>query len=487
MPSQATEEALLTLAEMSRFLHMSQKTVLKLAREKKIPAIQIEKEWRFRRDDIDIWLESQLHGDKVEGLANVTDGMAVPLGDLLPDAALVHDMRARNAIGAIEELAARAYGNNWLNDKPWFVGALVEREELSSTAMEGGVAFLHTRARDTKRISRPFVIVGRSYSGVDFGAPDGQPTYLFFLLGLKYDKLHLPILGRLARIMLRDPRTIARLRSTTSPSKMRGILLRLDTEEMQHKLPPPMATATAPATKAAPILDKDLRLRTIMRAQAQRKHELKKQAEIDRKAEIKREKDEAAAAKRAETAERRRIAADQRKAEATKKKEAAAKKKAAEKAAREREAAKKKASAEKKKAAANLKREKAAEKKRVAAEKKKAAADKKKEAAAKKKAAASLKREKAATKNKAVAAKKKAAAEKKKAAAAKKKAAAAKKKAAAAKKKASADKKKVAAKKKAAAKGKAKPKKKSAAKKQSQFEKDDEQEEVVGRQRQEQE
>ncbi len=190
---QATE-ALLTLAEMSSFLHMSQKTVLKLAREKKIPALQIENEWRFRQIDVDSWLQNQLHGEEVEGLANLTDGMSVPLGDVLPDAALVHNMRARDGMGAVEELAARAYSNNWLNDKPWFVGALVEREALSSTAMEGGVAFLHTRARDTQRISRPFVIVGRSYSGVDFGAPDGQPTYLFFLLGLKYDKLHLPIL-----------------------------------------------------------------------------------------------------------------------------------------------------------------------------------------------------------------------------------------------------------------------------------------------------
>jgi mannitol/fructose-specific phosphotransferase system IIA component len=66
-------------------------------------------------------------------------------------------------VSVIEELAARAYSNRWLADKPWFVGALVERESLASTAMEGGVAFLHTRARDKGKIVRPFVVVGRSY------------------------------------------------------------------------------------------------------------------------------------------------------------------------------------------------------------------------------------------------------------------------------------------------------------------------------------
>jgi len=334
-------EALMTLAELARFLHLGQKTVLQLARDKKIPAVQIEKEWRFRKDDINQWLENQLHGDDEGELAQVTDGMRVPLGDVMGDKGIVHDMRSRDALGAIEELAARAYSNNWLNDKPWFVGALVEREALASTAMDGGVAFLHARARDTERISRPFVIVGRSYDGIDFGAPDGEKTFLFFLLGLKYDKLHLPILGRLARIMLRDPTTIARLRATTSPTKMRDILQRLDAREMEGG-PLPVVNTVAKPVAAAPVLDKDLRLRAIMRAQARRKHEEKKQEVEEAKAAAKREKEEAAAKRREETAERRRVAAEKRKEAARIKKEAAA-------AKREREREKKRAAAAKKK------------------------------------------------------------------------------------------------------------------------------------------
>ena len=103
--------------------------------------------------------------------------MKLPLEDLLPDQAIITNLRANSPIGVIEELAARAYTNGWLADKPWFVGAVVERESLSSTAMEGGVAFLHTRAKDKGKIGRPFIIVGRSWEGIPFGAPDGNPTY----------------------------------------------------------------------------------------------------------------------------------------------------------------------------------------------------------------------------------------------------------------------------------------------------------------------
>src|SRR6186713_1206021 len=234
--AQVEDDRLLTMAELAGYLHLGQNTVRKLVQAKKIPGILIEKEWRFRRAAIDGWLESQA-GARVEGesFEDLPDGMLLPLGDLLPEQAIVHDMRARDPLAAIEELAARAYANRWLADKPWFVGAIVEREVLASTAMEGGVAFLHTRAREADKINRPFIVVGRSYDGIEFGATDGKPTYLFFLLGLKHDRLHLPLLGRLARIMAKSPQAVGRLRAATSSQKMRATLLQLDADEMEAR------------------------------------------------------------------------------------------------------------------------------------------------------------------------------------------------------------------------------------------------------------
>ena len=125
--------------------------------------------------------------------------------------------------------------------------------------MEGGVAFLHTRAKDKGKIGRPFIIVGRSWEGITFGAPDGNPTYLFFLLGLKYDRLHLPILGRLARA-LRNPATIAKLRSLSSPDQLRALLLKEDAQVRAGRVAgvpgaqafKPKLDRTAPAARDPP-------------------------------------------------------------------------------------------------------------------------------------------------------------------------------------------------------------------------------------------
>jgi hypothetical protein len=132
--------------------------------------------------------------------------------------------------------------------------------------MEGGVAFLHTRAKDKGKIARPFLVVGRSWQGIPFGSADGNPTFLFFLMGLKYDRLHLPILGRLARA-LRNPATIAKLRSLSSPDQVRALLLKEDANARAGLVPEFQAEAFKPK------LDKTLRLRAIRRLQAQKQPE----------------------------------------------------------------------------------------------------------------------------------------------------------------------------------------------------------------------
>src|SRR5262249_14408379 len=105
-----------------------------------------------------------------------------------------------------------------------------------------------------------FIVVGRSWEGIPFGASDGAATFLFFLLGLKYDRLHLPILGRLARA-LRNPATIAKLRALSSPDQVRALLLKEDAAVRAGVVPEIQAAAFKPK------LDRQLRLRAIRRLQ----------------------------------------------------------------------------------------------------------------------------------------------------------------------------------------------------------------------------
>jgi excisionase family DNA binding protein len=52
-------EELLTLKELSKYLKISKPTVYKMVEQGKIPALKIANQWRFKKGDIDSWLETQ--------------------------------------------------------------------------------------------------------------------------------------------------------------------------------------------------------------------------------------------------------------------------------------------------------------------------------------------------------------------------------------------------------------------------------------------
>lgn len=54
---------ILTIDEVAAYLRLTPQTIYKWAQEKRIPAVKLGKEWRFRRSIIDRWFDEQLLGN----------------------------------------------------------------------------------------------------------------------------------------------------------------------------------------------------------------------------------------------------------------------------------------------------------------------------------------------------------------------------------------------------------------------------------------
>jgi excisionase family DNA binding protein len=52
-------DPILTLPEVAVLLKVAEKTVYTMARGGQIPAFKVRGQWRFRRDDIDRWIDEQ--------------------------------------------------------------------------------------------------------------------------------------------------------------------------------------------------------------------------------------------------------------------------------------------------------------------------------------------------------------------------------------------------------------------------------------------
>ena len=50
-------QKLMTLGEVADYLRLSKDTVYRMASTGKLPASKVGSQWRFRREDVDQWLE----------------------------------------------------------------------------------------------------------------------------------------------------------------------------------------------------------------------------------------------------------------------------------------------------------------------------------------------------------------------------------------------------------------------------------------------
>jgi len=89
-------------------------------------------------------------------------------------------LEASDGPEVLRQLASRLVENDRLEiDAEALYRKLSEREELGSTALGSGVAVPHCKLRG---IDRVILALGLLDRGIDFGADDGEPVRLFFLV-----------------------------------------------------------------------------------------------------------------------------------------------------------------------------------------------------------------------------------------------------------------------------------------------------------------
>jgi excisionase family DNA binding protein len=222
------DNRLMTVRELAAYLKVNERTVLKLATQGPLPAVRVGNQWRFRKATIDAWLDDQALGISRRYVevprAPDTVPLLLEIENCFAPEQILPRMAAGTKTAAIEELAGHAATLGLVRDKHWFVGALIERENVMPTAVGNGVAFLHALRRHPEQVTRPFMVLGRSVAGLDFDALDGLPTHLFFTLGLRYQELHLPWLTKLAQ-MLADGNAKDELLAAPNADRMYDVLV----------------------------------------------------------------------------------------------------------------------------------------------------------------------------------------------------------------------------------------------------------------------
>jgi PTS system nitrogen regulatory IIA component len=148
--------------------------------------------------------------------------------DFLVANATVEDLKAEEKAGAVKELVERLVVAGELGKRTasGVTKAIMEREALGSTGIGRGIAVPHAKHSAVKRV---IGVLGRSKTGVNFAAIDGEPVFLVFLLISPADQpaAHLKALEHIS-VVLRDENFSRFLRRARDQADLLSLLAEAD-------------------------------------------------------------------------------------------------------------------------------------------------------------------------------------------------------------------------------------------------------------------
>ena len=220
--------------EVARYLHLSRADLDRLVKDQDIPFERHGDRLVFRKVEIDAWASQRILGLEGRSLAEYHQKSSRGAQEIVPHAAILPEMvqpgfiapalTAKTKASVLRQMAALADKTGRLCDPGALLEGLEAREELCSTGIPGGLALLHSRDPQFYPFETAFLALGRTIQQIPFGAPDGQPTNLFFLIACLDDRMHLHTLARLC-LMAQKTDLLSELRQAVDANAMCDCIL----------------------------------------------------------------------------------------------------------------------------------------------------------------------------------------------------------------------------------------------------------------------
>ena len=236
-----------TIEEVADYLHLTPAEVEGLLENEEIPSEERGGRVVFRKQDIDAWASQRILGLEDRGLVEYHQKTSRGTREVFANEAILPEMlrpvyinpalAAKTKASVLREMVALADRTGKLNQSRDLLDSLEAREGLCSTALPEGLALLHPRHHDPYMFESSFIVLGRPVQEIYFGAPDGQPTTLFFLICCQDDRIHLHTLARLC-LMAQKTRLLAELREAPDAASMFNCMLAAEAQVLGAKKSP---------------------------------------------------------------------------------------------------------------------------------------------------------------------------------------------------------------------------------------------------------
>jgi PTS system nitrogen regulatory IIA component len=185
MNPQAQPGDILTIRQLSEYLMVSEKTIYRMLDKGLLPAVRVGAQWRFRKRDVDAWLDEQVRKVEVEGQKAVLEELAPSEIDLHP-LLLAENVWLDVPPMPRDELIAWMVTRATLEagvDRQALITSILAREALCSTALVKDAAFPHPNEPSDFGFAKKRILLAVAREPVTFHDPNGhKPRVLVVIL-----------------------------------------------------------------------------------------------------------------------------------------------------------------------------------------------------------------------------------------------------------------------------------------------------------------
>ena len=173
------QDDILTIEEVAKYLRVSERTVYDWAQKGEIPAGKIGTVWRFKKQEVENWVNARLSSqsqknDETVQLKNILSVDRITF---------ISQSSKRDALVELSEVLAKA---PQIKNAQELTQEILKREELMSTAIGKGIAIPHVRLSSVTDL---VMAVGICKTPInDYQTIDDEPVKLLFMIAAAYNQ-----------------------------------------------------------------------------------------------------------------------------------------------------------------------------------------------------------------------------------------------------------------------------------------------------------
>lgn len=202
---------IMTIEEIAAYLRVSERTVYEWAQKGDLPGGKLGTTWRFKREDVENWVNSRLSSKTARTIPVVKKGS----GTLLTTdrVVILEETDKKSVLTTLVDLLATS---PMVKNRDELLNGIFAREELMSTGIGFGVGVPHVRIDSISDLVMAVAVCKRPISG--YSSLDGKPVHIVCMLAARSDQ-HTKYIRTLSAVSgrLKDEETRKRIIASEDP------------------------------------------------------------------------------------------------------------------------------------------------------------------------------------------------------------------------------------------------------------------------------